>query len=592
MAVIGTAGHVDHGKTSLIYALTGIETDRLLEEKKRGLTIELGFAYFDAASGGKIGVVDVPGHEKFIRNMVSGAWGLDCVLLVVAADDGWMYQSENHLKVLSSMGIDSVILVISKTDLVTSERIMQIRNSCLEEVRKLTGRTPPSVTVSSRTGEGLEKLKSTIFTELKNNDKKFETGSIMWIDRSFSVKGTGTVVTGTLRGKPINTASRLYLYPGGLPLRVRGIQSYGIESEIAEPPCRTALNIGLSLNEVKRGSCIADVDGGFTAEKEMIIRMDKLWEDNSLPGIKNHSRLEFAMGTDHCDGIIHFLEGKSGNHSCARIIMDKDIPVRFGLSCVIIHKGGSRIVAGVRVIWTGRTSIEERGKICHASNLISTDFSPDDYLLLKLITMGFIHLKDNQVPKLKNFKIRKIHDWILTETFYLDIRNNLLNYISLPGGIGRNEIDGKIHLPENLLSAFIDNLLETEFIIEKNRRLLSRGIAYKPTPLAALLLGKIDTSGSEGWDLSRDKTAGAKKELRILVQEEKIIQLTETLFYSRDVYKNQVNRILGGTKTGELFSIGDARDRTGLSRKYIIPILNFMENEELVERRENNRIVL
>lgn len=257
--VLGVAGHVDHGKTYLTYALTGVETDRLAEEKRRGLTIEPGFAPLSLPGGGTVALVDVPGHERFIRNMLSGAAGLDAVMLTVAADDGVMPQTREHLDICALLGVELGLAVITKADLADEVRLSQVES----EVRALAAGTflehTPILSVSARSGAGLEELRAAIAALAAQMPPRPADGPFrLNIDRVFSKDGFGTVVTGTLAGGSVNMGDEAVLYPGERPVRIRAIQSHGAALPRLEPGHRAALNLaGVERGQVRRGDILA-----------------------------------------------------------------------------------------------------------------------------------------------------------------------------------------------------------------------------------------------------------------------------------------------------------------------------------------------
>lgn len=259
MRTIGTAGHVDHGKSSLVKALTGVDPDRLREEKERGLTIELGFARLDLPGGGAVSVVDVPGHERFIKTMLAGVGGIDLALLVVAADDGVMPQTREHLSIIDILGIRRGIVALTKSDLVDAARLA----AAAAQVRDLLTGTAlalaPLVPCSAQTGEGLDELARAIERELELlPDRPNDGRPRLPVDRAFSVSGFGAVVTGTLAGGALSAGDDVELQPGGLRARVRGIQVHGEQVSRAEPGGRTAVNLaGLAAADVRRGMVLA-----------------------------------------------------------------------------------------------------------------------------------------------------------------------------------------------------------------------------------------------------------------------------------------------------------------------------------------------
>src|SRR2546422_6263668 len=258
--IIGTAGHIDHGKTSLVRALTGQDTDRLKEEKERGISIDLGFAHFDAADGERAGIVDVPGHERFIRNMLAGAHGIDLVLFTVAADDGVMPQTEEHLDILHLLGVRRGIFVITKTDLVDAARVAAVR----EEIEILTLDTTlegvPIIPVSTLTGEGLEALRAEIAAQLAAPRAPQPPGYFrLPVDRAFVMRGHGVVVTGTAIAGVVREAATVRILPGGETARVRNIEVHGGTVPQAEHGQRVAMNLaGGERSDLGRGHVVGD----------------------------------------------------------------------------------------------------------------------------------------------------------------------------------------------------------------------------------------------------------------------------------------------------------------------------------------------
>ena len=258
--IVGTAGHVDHGKTCLIKALTGIDTDRLAEEKKRGITIELGFAGLPNDEGMRIGIIDVPGHEKFIRNMLAGIGGIDLVLLVIAMDEGVMPQTVEHFEILNMLGIRKGIIVFTKTDLVDEEWAGMVEEDTKRLVSGSFLEEAPMIRVSAQTGENIGRLKQRILDEVRGIEEKREDGELfrLPVDRVFTVEGFGTVVTGTLVEGSCHTGQEIMLYPEERLLRIRGIESHGNREETASAGQRTALNLtGIKKEEIRRGSLLA-----------------------------------------------------------------------------------------------------------------------------------------------------------------------------------------------------------------------------------------------------------------------------------------------------------------------------------------------
>lgn len=295
--IIGTAGHVDHGKTALVGRLTGMETDRLKEEQERGLSIELGFAYFDLPDGSRAGIVDVPGHEKFIRSMLSGAYGMDIVLFVVDAKEGVQEQTLEHLAILDLLGISNGILVMTKSDLATPDELAEATEMTQEMLVGTSLEGIPNVSVSSITGAGIEVLKQTIVEQVTVATKAEESDGIprLYVDRVFTVQGFGVVVTGTLIGGSINQDQRMVILPQGEPIRVRGIQVHNETAPVAQAGQRTALNLsGISAQDIQRGDVLCPIEfSQVTDNIDMSLQVL-----TSFPRILEHwTRLRAYLGT-------------------------------------------------------------------------------------------------------------------------------------------------------------------------------------------------------------------------------------------------------------------------------------------------------
>jgi selenocysteine-specific elongation factor len=328
--IIGTAGHIDHGKTALIQRLTGIDTDRLPEEKRRGMTIDLGFAHLDLEGVGRVGIVDVPGHDRFVHNMVAGASGFDLVLLVVAADDGVMPQTREHLDIVSLLGVESCVVALNKIDLVSAPRAQAVT----EEIRALADATPclreaPIVPVSAHTGEGLDELRRALAEKLKKLPPRDAGGYFrMAIDRAFTRPGFGPVVTGTIASGRVHKDDSLRLLPGGETVRVRGIQSHNQTSESAEAGSRCALNLtGVEKDSLERGTMICDPRLPRVAHiVDVAITL--------APGLKrpprNHQRVRFHSGTAEEFARLVWIEAASpGGAGLAQLRLENAVALMY-----------------------------------------------------------------------------------------------------------------------------------------------------------------------------------------------------------------------------------------------------------------------
>ncbi|MBR0441630.1 MAG: selenocysteine-specific translation elongation factor, partial [Firmicutes bacterium] len=347
--IIGTAGHVDHGKTCLIQALTGKNTDRLKEEQQRGITIELGFADMTAPDGTDIGIIDVPGHEKFIRNMLAGIGGIDIVLLVVAADEGVMPQTVEHLDIMRLLDIKRGIIVITKADLADEDWLElvedDIRTACAGSFLE----NAPAVRVSSYTGQGIEELRSMIFDMIKTlEDRNTDPGLLrIPVDRVFTIAGFGTVITGTLTQGQIRQGQEVMIYPSGITARVRNLQVHNNMVETAYAGQRTAVNLtGIKKEEINRGDVVA-AKNSITPGKLLDVRLDLLADSNRT--IKSGDRVHFYYGASEtlCKVSLLGVELLGPGETCyAQLFFDEDVSIKKGDHYVIRYYSPVETIGG------------------------------------------------------------------------------------------------------------------------------------------------------------------------------------------------------------------------------------------------------
>lgn len=331
--IIGTAGHIDHGKTSLIKALTGRNTDRWEEEQRRGITIDLGFTYFDLKNGNRVGIIDVPGHEKFINNMVAGVVGMDLVLLVVAADEGIMPQTREHMDILEMLGVKKSILVLNKCDIVDEEWLELVEEEIKEELRGTFLEHAPVVKVSAATGQGIPQLVETIehLSEEEVEAKDIHTIPRLPVDRVFSISGFGTIVTGTLVSGTIQKEDTLEMFPNGQECKIRSIQVHGETVDKCYAGQRVAINISnLKKKEIKRGCVLAPV-GSMKDSRLMDVKLEVL--DSTMRMLSNNMRLHFFSGTSEvlCRAVLLGDETLGpGDSGYVQLRMEEDVAFRRG----------------------------------------------------------------------------------------------------------------------------------------------------------------------------------------------------------------------------------------------------------------------
>ena len=351
--IIGTAGHIDHGKTTLIKALTGCNTDRWKEEQERGITIDLGFAFFDLPNGDRAGIVDVPGHEKFIHNMVAGVCGMDMVLLVIAADEGIMPQTKEHMDILHLLGIQKCIVVLNKMDLVDLEWLELMEEEVRDQLQDTFLKDAPVVKVSSVTGEGLKELTDEIvkMETSEVQEKEIHTIPRLPIDRVFTISGFGTIVTGTLISGIIRKDDTLQLYPWNAPCKVRNIQVHGKNVDECSAGQRVAVNLtGIKKEDISRGDVLASPNS-MKGTTLLDVKLKILKDSNRI--VKNRSRLHLFTGTSEvlCRAILLDRdELKAGEECFAQLRLEQELALRKGDRFVVRFYSPMETIGGGEVL--------------------------------------------------------------------------------------------------------------------------------------------------------------------------------------------------------------------------------------------------
>ncbi len=350
--VLGTAGHIDHGKTTLVKALTGIDCDRLEEEKKRGITIELGFAFFDLPDGSRMGIVDVPGHERFVKNMVAGASGIDFVMLVIAADEGVMPQTREHLEICSLLGIETGFVALTKTDMVDEEWLSLVQDDVANFLVGSFLEGAPVFPVSSHTGEGMDAVKAHIVRmEQELAPQRRSDLFRLPVDRVFTMKGHGTVVTGTMLSGSVAVGTDVQLYPGSTMTKVRSLQSHGGSVDVAPAGRRTAINLhGLEVADVERGDVVAVPGSLFPST---VWHVELLCLSSAPTPLKNRTQVHVHHGSRETLARLYFPDRDKlmpGETALCEMRFESPMVGVYGDRCVVRSFSPLRTVAGGKLI--------------------------------------------------------------------------------------------------------------------------------------------------------------------------------------------------------------------------------------------------
>ena len=611
--IIGTAGHVDHGKTTLIKALSGIDTDRLEEEKKRGITIELGFAHIPNDAGYNIGVIDVPGHEKFIKHMLAGIGGIDFVLFVVAADEGIMPQTKEHFEILQALGIDDGIIAVTKTDMVEADWLGMLLEEVNEYFRGSFLEGKPVIPVSAATGENIGILKDAIIEKCGRDNKRREEKELfrLPVDRVFTMQGFGTVVTGTLMDGTVRTGQDIVINPEGKTARVRGIQTYGRETDTAIAGQRTAINLsGVTKEDIDRGDVLA-YPGAVTVTNMLDVKLRIFSSADRV--VLNNSRVHFYCGSDEvlCKVILLDRDQLAAGEECyAQLRLEEPAAVRRGDRFIIrfyspvITIGGGRIIdalpakhkrnreeviAGMDILANGSI-----GEIMHAKTG-ERRFVRQDELADEL---GLLHPEINELVKglaAEGSVIRLSDSTIVSDAKLERLRTDITRIIEayhqdnpLADGIPRQELLSRLKErwfteDDRLVQAAVKYMLDSGVIEDKGKSIALSGFAIEYTDEQLALKDEIaeryEAAGiemiknDEIFALSKDGGV-VRAILDGLEGEGKIVKVNPSYYIAKDAWETAVDaaRSFEGS-----FILAEYRDRLGTTRKYAAELLPAMD---------------
>ena len=631
-SIIGTAGHVDHGKTLLIKALTGIDTDRLKEEQKRGITIDLGFAWLDLPDGVKAGIVDVPGHEKFINNMLAGAGGIDLVLLIVAADEGVMPQTREHLDILRLLDIPKGIVVVTKKDLVDPEWLDLVQEDIRTACKGTFLENAPLLTVSAYTGEGISELRDLIYETLASlSGKRSDLPFRQPIDRVFTMEGFGTVITGTIIAGQVKVGDKVMLYPDQSEVRVRNIQIHGEDSKIGLAGQRAAINLAaIARDEVLRGEVLASPNSLISTDK-LDVRIDVLPSSPYI--IKTGSKLHLHIGSKETIARIRLFESgdlKAGESGYARLNLDDKVAVDYGDRFILrffspLHTVGGGLVLDPAPLtarinaseWADRMGQLDEGDPKQRLLLAIDSGSPFFAKLpMALIRSGLNRLQEDErkkaVERLEQGQlIYLLRDQVvISSDFLADISKIALRTLDryhtdnpLSPGIKREELRTRV-LPETKIEysdSMLTLMLEQKMLVEKEGIISLPNFTIKMTSAQQDaeqdLLRIYFDQGFSPEDtkviLDRfDKKLDPESLLLGLINKGELHRLTAQIVMHRKHIERAEEIVLSVLKAKGELKLSDFRDTIATSRKYAVAILDYFDRMNLTRLRGDVRILV
>jgi selenocysteine-specific elongation factor len=621
MYVLGTAGHVDHGKSTLVKALTGIDPDRLQEEKAREMTIDLGFAWLTLPSGKEVSIVDVPGHERFIKNMLAGVGGLDAALLAIAADEGPMPQTDEHLDILHLLGVERGIVVLTKLDTVDEEWLALVEEEVRDRIKGTTLQHAAIVAVSARTGAGLDKLKAEIDTLLDQTEPRPDKGQPrLPIDRAFTIAGFGTVVTGTLIDGTLRVGQEVEIVPGGLKSRVRGLQSHKHKVESIGPGNRVAVNlVGLEVEQIQRGMVLA-APGRLHPTRRIDIRLDL------LPGapapVEQNDSLDFFTGSAETPAQITLLDTdrlEPGGTAWAQLRLRDEVAVVKGDRYIVRRPSPSLTIGGGQVV----DPAPRRHKRFNEETLQALQTlqrgTPEELLLQALgstpqdlksaieksalekeiARQAFSHLlADGQVIALTSDPQSPI---LISAAGYEEVMRRIRMLLThyhhhqpLRRGMSKEELRSRLssvvaprafpHLMEQAVSRGAVAEDATTY------RLPQHEPTYTPAQQRQVDTLRRALAASPYSPPSPADTGVDPEVVASLVDSGELVKLDETIYYSRATYDEMVARVLQTIDEQGDINVAAMRDIFGTTRKYAIPLLEHLDDQKITRRVGDVRV--
>ena len=626
--VVGTAGHIDHGKTSLVKALTGIDTDRLPEEKARGITIDLGFAFLEEPGGLTIEIVDVPGHERFVKNMLAGVGGIDLAMLVIAADEGVMPQTREHLAICSLLHIKAGLIALTKADLVEPDWLELVREDVAGSVRDTFLAGAPILPVSAKTGQGLDDLRAALRT-LAEAVPQRETDQLprLPIDRVFTVKGFGTVVTGTLTAGALGVDDRVEVYPRKTEAKIRGLQTHSHPVTSARAGQRTAVNLqGLERAAIARG----DVVGlpGTLVPSLLVDGTLELLKDAPRP-LRSRARVRFHVGTSEIMAralLLDRTELAPGETSFARFRLEGPLVARPGDRFVVRSYSPVVTIGGGTLLDVDPPRFKRKGPALVAHLTLLQAGNPEAVLEEHVRHMGAAGVRlgtlAGRVPfgpaQLRGLLdalqaagrvIAVDRDWFIHPDSFARLRTLVVDALGafhhaspLKPGMSREELRSRAGGADERVFAFLLSSLGVDGTVKTERdkvRLASHEVRLSPEqqriidhlegdflraeaapPSAEEALGRAGLGGDEEHEL-----------FQVLVQAGKLVRVKESLFFHARALDTIQTKLVALLRERKEIGPADIKDLLGISRKYAIPLLEFFDQRRVTARVGERRVL-
>lgn len=615
MFVLGTAGHIDHGKSALVKALTGTDPDRLREEKERGMTIDLGFAWLKLPSGQEVGIVDVPGHERFIKNMLAGVGGIDLALLVIAANEGIMPQTREHLAILELLGIARGIVVLTKKDLVDEEWLSLVTADVEELIKPTIMANAPIVPVSSITGEGMPQLVTTIDKMLSAVEPKKDSGRPrLPIDRVFTIAGSGTIVTGTLLDGSLSVGDEVEIIPSGLKSRLRGLQTHKARVTIAGPGSRVAANlVGIATTQVQRGDVLTK--SGWLVATTLLSAHLHLLSDAPRPLVHNIT-VSFHTGSAETMAKVRLLEKEKlqpGEWGWVQIALSQPVALvkgdRFIIRSTMETMGGGNVVdvyakrlrrfrpeiiKGLKVkeegtAETGLLALIEARQPVEAATLLSQSQLPkgEGQSVIDSLIMGrqIIAIGEGE-----HHLLFTMPGWARLTKAATVILTDYHQKYPVRSGMPKVELGSRLKLGKH--AAVIWQKFAAEGVLNEEGMVVR--LPVHQIKLAPQQQAKIDAflKSLEQNPYSPPGDQIPEPDLlNILIEQQKVVKVSEGVVFAPLVYEEMAGKITDHLKSHGKVTLAEVRDLLNTSRKYAQAILEHLDEKKITRRVGDERVL-
>ena len=615
MFVLGTAGHIDHGKSVLVQALTGIDPDRLREEKERGMTIDLGFAWLKLPSGREVGIVDVPGHERFVKNMLAGVGGIDLALLIVAANEGVMPQTREHLAILDLLDVKRGIAVITKKDLVDEDLLSLVRMEIEELISNTSISQAPVMSVSAVTGEGLPELVAAIDGLLDATEPKPDLGNPrLPVDRVFTIAGSGTVVTGTLIDGTLSVGQEVEIVPSGLKSRLRGLQTHKSRIDTASPGSRVAANlVGVSTSQLQRGDVVTR-PGWLKPTRMMTVKLSLI--SYLQRPLRHGATVSFHTGAAEAMAKVRLLEGDTlqpGGSTWAQLSLDRPVAIIKGDHYIVrspmetLGGGGiidaharrlrrlrPEVIQNLKAREEGTTEevimalLEAKQPLELPALVAQCGLPPEEArtTIESLVQQGQIVGTGEGERRL----LMTVSAWQRLTEKVTSVLSDYHRRFPTRSGMPKLELTGRLKLG-NYASAALTSLINQKVIAEDGGHIRLPAHAVRLTPAQQSKIDAFLDSLAKNPYAPPGELVPEPELLNVLIGQGRVVKVSDTVVFSALAYDEMVAKVTAHIRANGRITLAEVRDMFQASRKYAQALLEHMDRAKITRRVGDDRIL-